>query len=417
MLKHLVVGIVSLVWSASVGAETITVCQDGSCDFADIQSAINSAMNGDLIDIYSGVYFLDEALNTNGKAITLQGAVGSDGELSTIIDGQQKTRICNCSPSEGQDANFNSLVFQNGFSSSTGGALYCSASSPIFENCLFQYNRVVSPEFGKGGAVRCTTSSGAQFSECVFHQNEVVGSYGQGGAIYNQGSIVVANCRFYGNHTEHSGGAITTQSGWNAQSQGIFNGCTFEHNSAVWGGAFDSYCSQNTLYECLFVLNEAGWGGAFIQSEGTVHIERCDFVSNRTTVSGGGGIRCETGSLSVTQSTFTANNAAGGGGGISVRWGTLQLYSVMICGNEPDQITGKWSEYGRSCISDICAECTPGCHADLDGNSTVDGADLTQLLAEWGCAQSDCVADIDGSGLVDGADLTIILAAWGPCDG
>jgi len=51
---------------------------------------------------------------------------------------------------------------------------------------------------------------------------------------------------------------------------------------------------------------------------------------------------------------------------------------------------------------------------DLDGNGTVDGADLAVLLSAWGsCAKKGpCPADLDGDGSVDGADLAILLAAW-----
>lgn len=47
--------------------------------------------------------------------------------------------------------------------------------------------------------------------------------------------------------------------------------------------------------------------------------------------------------------------------------------------------------------------------ADLNGDGTVDGADLGTLLGAWGGAS---FADLDGSGLVDGADLGILLGAW-----
>jgi len=53
----------------------------------------------------------------------------------------------------------------------------------------------------------------------------------------------------------------------------------------------------------------------------------------------------------------------------------------------------------------------PACPADLDGDSTVGGSDLTALLAAWGSAS----ADIDGDGTTSGTDLTSLLAAWGPC--
>ena len=55
------------------------------------------------------------------------------------------------------------------------------------------------------------------------------------------------------------------------------------------------------------------------------------------------------------------------------------------------------------------------CPGDLDGDGEVGGADLTQLLAEWGCSGEACLPDLNGDGTVGGPDLTIILSAWGGC--
>jgi len=52
------------------------------------------------------------------------------------------------------------------------------------------------------------------------------------------------------------------------------------------------------------------------------------------------------------------------------------------------------------------------CPADFDGNGTVDGADLGELLSQWGGGGS---ADLTGNGTVDGADLGELLSAWGDC--
>ena len=51
------------------------------------------------------------------------------------------------------------------------------------------------------------------------------------------------------------------------------------------------------------------------------------------------------------------------------------------------------------------------CPGDLNGDGTVDGADLTVLLGDWGGS----TADLNGDSTVDGADLTVLLGAWGPC--
>lgn len=52
------------------------------------------------------------------------------------------------------------------------------------------------------------------------------------------------------------------------------------------------------------------------------------------------------------------------------------------------------------------------CVGDLDGNGSVDGADLGTLLGAWGASG---LADLDGNGSVDGADLGVMLGAWGAC--
>ncbi len=59
-------------------------------------------------------------------------------------------------------------------------------------------------------------------------------------------------------------------------------------------------------------------------------------------------------------------------------------------------------------VPDSC-QVIPG---DLDGNGTVNGADLTLLLNAWGPC-SGCPADLNGDGSVGAADLAILLNAWG----
>lgn len=54
---------------------------------------------------------------------------------------------------------------------------------------------------------------------------------------------------------------------------------------------------------------------------------------------------------------------------------------------------------------------SPGSAADINGDGTVDGADLGLVLSQWGWPGT---ADLDGSGVVNGADLGLLLASWGP---
>ncbi len=53
------------------------------------------------------------------------------------------------------------------------------------------------------------------------------------------------------------------------------------------------------------------------------------------------------------------------------------------------------------------------CPADLSGDGTVGGEDLTILLAAWGTTNPK--VDLTGDGTVGGDDLAVLLAAWGGC--
>ncbi|MCA9283643.1 MAG: hypothetical protein KDA22_00400 [Phycisphaerales bacterium] len=48
--------------------------------------------------------------------------------------------------------------------------------------------------------------------------------------------------------------------------------------------------------------------------------------------------------------------------------------------------------------------------ADLNGDGSIDGADLGLLLADWGVLGGD--ADLNGDGVVDGTDLGLLLSDW-----
>jgi hypothetical protein len=56
------------------------------------------------------------------------------------------------------------------------------------------------------------------------------------------------------------------------------------------------------------------------------------------------------------------------------------------------------------------------CAQDLNGDGTVNGADLAILFNAWGaCGGGACPADFDADGAVDGDDLGLLLGNWGDC--
>ena len=72
-----------------------------------------------------------------------------------------------------------------------------------------------------------------------------------------------------------------------------------------------------------------------------------------------------------------------------------------------DAESGEW-QVAQACFITVGASCCPG---DLDGNGTVDGADLGFVLGAWGTSSGD----LTGDGQTDGADLGALLGGWGDC--
>lgn len=72
-----------------------------------------------------------------------------------------------------------------------------------------------------------------------------------------------------------------------------------------------------------------------------------------------------------------------------------------------------WGSFSGSTLS-VQFETPTECMADLNGDCSVSGEDLVQVLAAWGRC-SDCAPDFNHDGVVDGNDLAVVLGQWGSC--
>jgi hypothetical protein len=67
-------------------------------------------------------------------------------------------------------------------------------------------------------------------------------------------------------------------------------------------------------------------------------------------------------------------------------------------------------------LNGIPDACEPKCAwSDIVPDGSIDGNDLSELIAHWGPATPMTRADIDRSGDVDGGDIAQLLAFWGTC--
>ena len=86
-----------------------------------------------------------------------------------------------------------------------------------------------------------------------------------------------------------------------------------------------------------------------------------------------------------------------------------QNYLIRVGGFSGDEGVGQLIIDG----SGLPCTTNPPCPADINGDGTIDVADLLAMVEVWG--QPSEVGDLDGDGTVAVSDLLILIEAWGPC--
>jgi predicted outer membrane repeat protein len=154
-----------------------------------------------------------------------------------------------------------------------------------------------------------------------------------GSAIDNQGTLSVANAVFASNMPN---GGISTRGPLTVSNS------TFNSNQGGAGGAIGIILSGSaTVSNSTFTTNTASYGGA-IYTAGSLTVIGCTFTDNvatsgSATGQGGGAIHSNTsGTISLSDSTFTGNDevgGSGGGGAIRNRGGTWTITNSTFSNN------------------------------------------------------------------------------------
>ena len=106
--------------------------------------------------------------------------------------------------------------------------------------------------------------------------------------------------------------------------------------------------------------------------------------------------------------TFLGNGTSCSDSSCSGQTGACCLNNGCSTLSEADCADAGGEFIGGACGEDTCGST---CLGDLNGDSIVDGSDLTILLGDW----DGPGGDVNGDGTTDGSDLTVLLGYWGDC--
>ncbi|MCP3902537.1 MAG: hypothetical protein GY715_02790 [Planctomycetes bacterium] len=285
---------------------------DGSGDFATIQDAIDDPLvwSGDEIVLTDGTFLGpgNKDLDFNGKAITVRSQSG-DPE-SCIIDCEGSGRAFSFYSGEGAGSTVQNIGIVNGYAAS-GGAIYCSGSSPTITGCIIR----ACEASNNGGGIACRNSEATVIS-CVIESN----------------AARIGGGFFAGDSDPHVIDSV------------------IRGNVATSGGGLYVADSSVTLERSVISGNLAHASIAFLASEPTSE-----------DVGGGGGIYSTGSGVDLLSCTVSGNLALHFGGGV---FGPCGPENTIIWGNGAETGVGdEWYWYQGTNPGDCCNDLGPG----LDG--------------------------------------------------
>jgi hypothetical protein len=250
----------------------ITVCPDGSCDFTQLQPAIDSIPVGGTgeIQVSAGNY-VGGGITFGGVTVTIKGA-GAEDTILTQTGSQRIMRIAS-----GNVVTLDNLTIRDGIANTTndegGGIRVASGATLEMSECIIRENESI----GDGAGVWVADGAYSSFVDCQFIDNQVTGPSGSGGGLY-LGWIdgnTIERCGFHRNVATHDGGGLYQARG--SQSTGFTTEFCQLRNSVFWenfaGGIGGAAVVEPALADCViprvigyvtnctFFKNYAEYGG------------------------------------------------------------------------------------------------------------------------------------------------------------
>jgi hypothetical protein len=320
---------------------TLTVCASG-CSHTTIQGAISHAVDGDTILIEKGHYF--EAINTLGKALTLQGV----NTRQVIIDANGTGTVVTIPGVN--PVTIDNLTITRGYGN--GGGISTQGSAP-----LTIINSVITNNYstGNGGGIEyepalssnSEASGELNINDSTISNNTAVGSGGGANVHMYRGSANIVGVTFARN------AASTTQGGGGLYLAGSYmtalvGGARVVDNTEGGGIVAQSDGAQfevNILESTIAGNNSTGaaFGGGITYNCVNMTLDH-DVISQNSAITGGGiyGVNNTSTSCLRTffsfglRSTYVLQNSAGTGGGTYILGSVNNGGDVEIKDNQPD---------------------------------------------------------------------------------
>jgi len=302
----------------------LQVCASG-CPYTTVQSAIDAAAPGDVVQIATGVYTGVIAQGGSSqiayltKTLTLRGGYNAaftawDPALyPTRLDAQNAGRVVRVNGAI--SVTLEGLQLANGYASNSGAGVYSVDATLRVLHCLIEDNRV-NP---------------------TFNGNLGVGLHQSGGTLLMEDSTVQENQPNPGGDNSHDGGGLYAINATVAitASQFLSNTAAVNSNLCGTGGGMHLENSTSYLRGLTFRANSAtscnGGGGGLWDRNGSLHLFDSTFEGNTN-----GGASTYSPNTVISGNTFRANT----GYGLYISGWSYPVANITVTANLVENNTG-----------------------------------------------------------------------------
>ncbi len=282
-----------------------------------IAVGINLVANNGTVHVAAGTYH-EHGLHLS-ETMNLIGA----GALTTIIDGDANGHVLEVSSAPFQRNTISGLTIRNGApaGSDTGGGIYISQSHIVTINDCAIINNIKGGGSGPypnagggicndGGALymnRCTVSGNTasaqgggiytyktfggdsglvEMTDCTISENSVTESDGQGGGIWNSGTLTINRCCISSNHSCRGSGIYTMPA-----ATATLTNCTISGNTGIGVGGGIRNWGIMSCYSVTMSENRGSIGGGFSNdgAPARLYFKNCIVSGNTATSAGNNG--------------------------------------------------------------------------------------------------------------------------------